>query len=250
MLSLLVLAVYHVTRIDSLQIKHVSVQGGETIPHSLMQEKVWETLSGNYLHLVPKRFIPTYPEEAVLKNIRAFDRVQSAEVRLTDDQTLAVSFTEYEPYALWCASLTSEPCFFIDASGYAFAQAPRLQGSAFVRYIDEGAVPGSDTQAFDSAFVDLSKTFLTLLEDRFGFRASHVHKIGTYDLEITLVPDGVLKVSQSLPAQESFDNLEALLRSDEFKHLHPGAFQYIDLRFGDKVFVKEETAASSTESGD
>ena len=46
-----------------------------------------------------------------------------------------------------------------------------------------------------------------------------------------------------------FANLSSVLESESFTHLEPGNFQYIDLRFGNKVFVNEELGvATSTES--
>jgi hypothetical protein len=51
-----------------------------------------------------------------------------------------------------------------------------------------------------------------------------------------------------------FQNLKTILASEEFAHIAPGEFQYIDLRFGDKVFVREanmdtSTTSSSTQGG-
>ena len=36
------------------------------------------------------------------------------------------------------------------------------------------------------------------------------------------------------------DNLLTLVGSEEFSHLAPGNFQYLDLRFNTRVFVNEE----------
>jgi hypothetical protein len=36
------------------------------------------------------------------------------------------------------------------------------------------------------------------------------------------------------------NNLMAVISSPDFSHLKPGNFQYIDLRYGNKVFVNEE----------
>jgi hypothetical protein len=54
-----------------------------------------------------------------------------------------------------------------------------------------------------------------------------------------------LKKSKT-PAVETLSNLETILASGTFTHLKPGNFQYVDLRFGSKVFVNEAPVASST----
>ena len=61
------------------------------------------------------------------------------------------------------------------------------------------------------------------------------------DAYMTIVGGGEFKVSLKQPAKETVDNLLTVLGSEQFAHLTPGNFDYIDLRFGSKVFVNEET---------
>jgi hypothetical protein len=248
---LMLTAVWFITRLESLQIKNISVVGGETIPHALIEEKVNTALSGTYLALIPKRFMPLYPKQSVIENIRTVSRVKNVQVERTDDQTLTVVFDEYIPYALWCETSLSEACLFMDRAGFAFAEAPLLEGSAFIRYVDEGKMPENNTQGFDPSFVKETEQFTSLLQENLSLYVTHVHKAGTYDVEYTISGGGVIKVSQSIPMQKSFENLQTILLSDAFKHLEPGSFKYIDLRFGEKVFVNEslqEMPATTTAS--
>ncbi len=84
-----------------------------------------------------------------------------------------------------------------------------------------------------------TESFIVLLEEQLSLYVTHVHKRSTYDVEYTISGGGIIKVSQSIKMQESFENLQTILSSEEFMHISPGSFQYIDLRFGDKVFVNE-----------
>ncbi len=241
--SLIITAVYYASRIDSLQIREVSVVGGETIPHSLIEDTVRQELAGTYMHLIPKQFMPLYPKDRIHERVAALDRVKNVHVELGGNQTLIVAFDEYVPYALWCEHPDSRACLFIDATGYAFAASPALLGSAFVRYTQEGVAPAVDTSGFDRSFIEQSETFIQQLEQQLDLYVTHVIRRGAYDVDYTIAGGGVIKVSQSVPMQESFENLQTILLSDEFKHIAPGSFQYIDLRFGEKIFVNEEVAA-------
>ena len=69
---------------------------------------------------------------------------------------------------------------------------------------------------------------------------THIEKVGVLDVLYTVAGGGVLKVSQRMTADESFQNLSTLLNAKDFIHLQDGVFQYIDLRFGDKIFLNEE----------
>jgi hypothetical protein len=239
-IAIFLTSIWYATRIDSLQIEQVQVMGGKTIPPMLIEEKVTTALSGTYFGLIPKRFAWLYPKGAIVEHIKTFDRVKNVRIEMSDTQTLSIFFDEYIPVALWCEDVEMDACLFIDDAGYAFAQAPVLEGSAFVRYIERDHIPKIDTYSFSESFMDETKTFMELLHDKISLYVTHVVKIGTYDIEYAISGGGVLKISQSIPMQESFNNLQTVLGSEEFKNIQPGSFQYIDLRFGDKVFVNEE----------
>lgn len=252
--GLVATAIWYTTRIQTLQIAQVHVVGGQTIPHKVIEDKVTAALAGSYLKLVPKRFGLFYPKTEIEESIKMLDRVKNVQVERSGNQTVTVVFDEYTPYALWCEAFDSATCFFIDSTGFAFAQAPVLEGSAFVRYVEEGSVPALDEYAFDSSFIDETKTFIESLTEKLSLYVIYVSKVGEYDVEYTISGGGVIKVSQTIPMIESFKNLETILNSEEFIHIVPGSFQYIDLRFGDKVFVNEEPPAGDvqleTELGD
>jgi hypothetical protein len=246
--ALVITVVYHLTRIDSLQISEVAVIGGETIPHNTIVSEVNDTLNGTYFKLVPKRFAPFYPQDAIVAHITENDRIKNVHVEVEQRKKLIVVFDEYTPYALSCATKETETCFFIDANGFAFAQAPELQGSAFVRYVEEGKESTLRSQVFETAFIRETASFIESLKDVLGLYVTTVTKQGTYDVSYTLSGGGTLKVSQTIPMQETFENLQTILSSETFVHIEPGSFQYIDLRFGDKVFLNEAPlqSASST----
>lgn len=247
-IALILTGIYYGTRIESLQIERTVVVGGQTIPHSVIENIVNTALAGTYMRLVPKRFIPFYPKNKIIEAIREEDRIKNVHVEITKDQTVTIVFDEYIPYALWCEMKDSEVCLFIDATGFAFAQAPELQGSAFVRYTQEGLMPTIDTNSFDSEFIDETEKFIDQLNEELSLYVTHVTKIGTYDIEYTISPGGIIKVSQTIPMEESFKNLQTILNSEEFAHIEPGSFQYIDLRFGDKIFVNEALPNATTSS--
>ena len=246
--ALFVAMIYYVSRIDVLQIKKVIVVGGETIPHSVVQNVVEEELGGTYMRLIPKRFSPLYPKERIEARVSALDRIKHVQVQRSDEQSITVVFEEYVPYALWCEGQESRTCLFIDGTGYAFASSPVLQGSAFVRYVDEGTTPTVAASGFQRDFIKETEAFIAQLEQNLGLYVTHVFRRSTHDVEYTIAGGGIIKVSQALPMQESFENLQTILLSEEFKHIAPGSFQYIDLRFGEKIFVNEEAAAPETDT--
>jgi len=246
-LSLLGTAVWYGTRIESLQITQVEVVGGYTIPHTVVEDTVRERLAGAYFMFIPHTFRATYPKHSILENIYTIPRVKNVEIEVVDTQKVVVVFEEYQPHALWCENYQTEDCLFLDSVGFAFATAPELTGSAFIRYVDTNRAPEVKTQAFTTAFIKESQSFSELLADNLDLYVTHIEKVGDLDVLYTVSGGGVLKVSQSMPIEKSFKNLQSILGSEDFIHLQNGAFQYIDLRFGDKIFLNEEEKKENIE---
>ncbi|MFT5849330.1 MAG: hypothetical protein ACI9H6_000135 [Patiriisocius sp.] len=254
-ISLLGAGVWYGSRIAALQITEVSVVGGFTIPHSEIEDKVWERLTGSYVRFVPYTFAPTYPKKAIIEHLYSIDRVKNVHIETLQKQKIVVAFDEYQPHALWCTEVGAKGCLFLDETGFAFGMAPDLTGSAFIRYTNPSSVPERKTQGFETAFIKESQAFADLLAKELDLYVVHVEKFDDLDSTYTVSGGGVLKVSQLMDIELSFNNLKSILSSEQFIHLQNGAFQYIDLRFGDKIFLNEEdeiekeTATSSEAAG-
>ena len=252
LVSGLVTSVWYGTRVPAWQIETVRVVGGPTIQHEDVRALVWQQLEGSYFRLVPKTFFYTYPETTIAAVIQDLPRVKAVTTTLTDRSELVVAFEEYIPEALWCRSveMAGSNCVFFDQTGYAFATAPTLQGGVFIRYVHSVEEPRVDATPFSAEFLTETKTFSTWLIDTFGWYVTHVVSTNGIDVDYTLAHDGILKVTTQVPITTTQNNLETLLAAPEMEKERAGDFEYIDLRFGDKIFIRDvepEPVATSTE---
>ena len=175
------------------------------------------------------------------------DRIHNITVERTDGKKLLVSFDEYVPQALWCEAVDSDNCLFLDHTGYAFSTAPKLSGGTFLRFVLSGetGILGqtlTEIEAYDSLHA------LVQLLGEHGWYVSYVEIDQVGDAFLKVVGGGEFKITISQPPVETVDNLLVVLSADEFLHIKPGNFQYIDLRFGNKVFVNEKDVAIETET--
>ena len=245
-LTALIAGIWYGTRVENWQIATVEVVGGKTISHELVEEIAREELAGTNYRLVPKTFTVTYPEEAIMKEVAAIPRVKEVRLEKADAATLTVAFTEYEPFALWCEEGDGR-CMFLDHTGYAFAPSPQLSGNALMRYYLPETAVNEKVSPFSRSVFATTKEFATLLQDELDLYITDIIVSDEIDISYVLTSGAELKVSNRLSAEESVANLETIFSNEEFKHLSQGDFHYIDLRFGDKVFVSEtELVASST----
>jgi hypothetical protein len=237
-LGLIVALLWYGTRITMLTISDVEVTGGETISHDSVKKITLNTLQGTYMGIIPRTFAWTYPREEMLQNISQIPRMKDPQVVLDSGQKLLISFSEYQPYALWCAENAEENCLFIDSTGYAFGVAPKLSGGAFLRYRTLGRDLAVGTKMAERNDLDTMERFVELLDNTLKFSITQIETDTAGDVFYILAGGGEFKATLRDSADKVFDNLRVILSSKEFKDVEPGSFQYIDLRFGNKVYYK------------
>jgi len=244
--GLLITAVWYSTRLTSFTIVDVTVVGGETINVSEIERAVQSTLDGSYLGIIPRRFTWLYPEAELLQQIDKVPRVYDIEINRQSKTELLVTFNEYTPDGLWCQSTENDNCVFINDQAYAYDQAPQLSGGSLLRFVKLGEDTVVGDTMLDTDSYRALVSVVDLLEDKDLF-ASHVEFDQVGDAFIGLVGGGELKILIEAPPEQTVKNLEVILQSQNFRHLEPGNFQYIDLRFGEKIFVKEALVESEIE---
>lgn len=236
---------WYLTHRDSLNLNEVEVVGGETVSHVEIEDIVLGKLEGDYFRLIPRSFVLTYPKTEIITEIINLDRVKNVYLERSR-RKLLVAFEEHRPVALWCKGVTSRDCLFVDKEGYAFAKAPWLEGAAFMRYSEPGRSPVLELSFSTREFIEESNTFVSTTYDVLGLNIIHIEVPADSEVTYHIAGGGLIKVSTDLSTQETLENLEAILNSPEFSHLEPGNFKYIDLRFGNKVFVNEEVEPVAT----
>jgi cell division septal protein FtsQ len=246
--GMLITSIWYGTRVEAVTISEVTIHGGETIPHDQVEKIVRDKISGTYLKLVPRTFAFTYPHDEVESAIREMKRIKNLSIVRSGGTELIIEFDEYVPHALWCSTSNSVGCYFLDENGYSFSPAPSLQGGTFLRLVAIGQAPREHTQAFQTKDYHRVEELVTLL-NQLGWLIDKAEIDAAGDGFLSVEGGGQFKVTLKQEAKETVDNLTTVLNSDKFKHIKPGNFEYVDLRFGDKVFVNEvtlETSASST----
>jgi cell division septal protein FtsQ len=246
-IALCVTAVWYLTRLNFVTISTVTVQGGETIPHTAIETIVNDTLRGSYMRVIPYTFAYAYPREEIVRMLNSVPRIRDVHVARTSGTTLTVTYGEYMPHALWCMSIEEvSECYFLDKAGYAFSLAPPLRGGSLVRYVIEGTEHLEEKQILPSELFQETEKFIELLGTQLEFRVTHVTYTTDGDSIYRINGGGDFLVTTEMNVEEALNNLRAILESKEFNHIEPGNFNYIDLRFGKKVFVNEELTPATT----
>jgi hypothetical protein len=156
---------------------------------------------------------------------------------------------ERNPAALLCAGSNATgtdsgaiSCSFMDENGFIFQPAPSFSGGIFVKFIDQRQATSSSIENAAIGKETISEPELQKLlsfEKLLGSQAITVSKIilkknGEY--EIYLKEGWYILLNSKNEPNPSFNNLLLVLDSN-IKEKRP-QLEYIDLRFGNKVFFK------------
>lgn len=239
-----------ITRDRRVNINTVEVTGNKVIDASQVEEVIKEEISGNYLWVIPKSNFLFYPKDAVLSRLQSeFERFENISVKIKNPETLAVNLAEREPEFTWCGQIPvgeKETCYFMDEKGYIFDQAPYFSGNIYFKFYGDKDINIDDPKGahflpgkWDSlvAFIktlrgiDMNPTELHLKEDEVTIK---LIAAGNGN-----VPEVIFKLDDDYA--KIIENLEAVMTSEpmltKFKSNY-GTLEYIDLRFGNKVYYK------------
>jgi hypothetical protein len=241
----LVGGVAYLTRLPQWLLTTVDVVGVTTLNSAELAARAGAVLDESYAGIIPHRFVPLYPEAAVVEALHAEPHVRSVTLSLPNRQTLEIAVEEYTPDALWCTERQPEaPCYFVDETGFAYAPAPPLLGGVFVRYVTPATQPGRGPIPFRET-QQRSEVVQSLLGAATGFRTTTVVITPVGDEEYWFGDDRHIKISADTDPEQVTSDLVAIMNDEEFSYLQTGDFSYVDLRFGEKVYVQNRLAVAT-----
>lgn len=249
LVALLCSAIVGLTWLPSMRIEAVEVSGVESVPASMIQASVQKALLGTYWYLFPKNNIFLYPRTNIEQQIRSqFSALMRVEVRARDFRTIDILVAERAPQALWCgiarrtmaegdSNTSPAPCLLLDQDGFAYASAADFFGNAYVHYF--GALASSSTppeflsvekfHALSALVDDLVKKIGTVSSVTIeNVQDARVSFANGFDLLFTLQDNGA----------GILERYALALTTDPFSKHPLEDFQYLDLRFGDKLYYK------------
>ena len=222
-------------------INEITISGNSLITSDDILAEVKDILTDSYFGLFAKNNIFLYPEKKLQKTLAAaFPAIKSVRGNLENWQTLSLLVEERAPFALWCQSVPSTDCFYLDKDGLIFSPAPVFSDNIFLKF----------TGSLASTSPIIGKNFLPVDEfHRITFFLDFLTPLdltptgleaGADEYQIQLKNGGRLIINSTDDLSIILKNLETIFRSDNLKKMlaHGGIIDYIDLRYGNKVFYK------------
>lgn len=219
-----------------------------------------------------------YLEENLMSKFR---RIETINISLEGLNKMVVDITERKPIAVWCDKLPgskkvkigsgvagvtlatttiqseNEPiqeeltskdsnpkCYFIDLHSTIFAEAPDFSGDAYFKYygLVESANPiGQKFIASSTQFTKINN-FIDSVK-KLKLKPLYLRVKGEDEFALVIHGGGEIFFDSKKSLSLAFDNLETLLSSSElsFGIRESPSIDYIDLRYGNKLFYKLRT---------
>lgn len=235
--------------VPRFRINEIAVGGANAADESELKTEIENILKRKILKFLPADNIFLLPKTKIAAFLlQSFPILKKADIERSFFQKISVSVEERKPAALLCfdsaatsTDLTSGPCLFMDENGILFQEAPSFSGEIFVKFIDERqATSSSENLAIGRETIpepELRK--LLSFEKSLAGQAMAVSKIILKDggeYEVYLKEGWYIKLNNKNEADLSFGNLQLVL--EETIKEKRSNLEYIDLRFGNKVFFK------------
>lgn len=234
-LVFLLILVVGLTHLPFLQVREVEVSGAKTLATSTIAGYLHEQIAGYYLFVIPKRNIFIYPKRAIADGLlMRFPELRAADVHAGDFHTIAAEVVEREPKALWCQG---DQCYFMDQTGVVYAYSNGEEKFVSYRGRTEGeSLPRQylTEEVFGSLFA-LADAISQKLPDT---PVEGVAVDAQLDAEATLSNGFALKFALGDAGGDVFERFSLALTSGPFLENGLSDFQYLDLRFGDKLYYK------------
>ncbi len=223
-------------------IKNINVYGNSVVQTEDIIKIINKEDSGKYLFLFKKQNIFIYPrnitEDRLLEELK---RIKTVEIKRKGLDTLEIYITEYKPKYLWCGEYIkqnglniNENCYFMNKEGYIYAKAPFFSGNVFLEWYTQklNDNPVGSFMLNESVFNKLITLKDVIQSMGFDLIKITEQKEGDYAFIINGGSKILFNINQD--STRLIDTLDSVLGEISKNK----TFEYIDLRFGNKVFYK------------
>jgi len=224
--------------IPKLRIQKIAVEGAEILNIDKIISNIFNSLNGRHFFLIPKNNILVASKKEISKNIlNSFPRIRDVSLGKDFPSGLSVKIKERQSTALLCRGENKNECAYIDENGFVFEKAPYFSGEIFLKFFDERDVGNSisDRQLLsEEQFNGLIDFKNYLLKENIKIININLKKDGIYELRTS--EDWIILLNERNDFRIAFENFKTAF--DSLIKEEQNNLEYIDLRFGNKVFYK------------
>ena len=245
----LALVLSYVSYLPRYSIESVDVTGAQSVSPNAVADYAESIIYNGSYQFFSQANIFLYPKSLIEGDIpQKFPRVQSATVSRASilSNAITVTVNERQLFALWCDDANT--CYDMDKTGFIFANAS-VNASSTNEYIFTGGISTSTTatgQTFAPGHTQGLVAFMQLLAQA-GFTPLGAEVQSDEDFTVPLSQGFSIYASFGQDPGTLVNNLQLVLSSEALQGQQQN-LEYVDLRFGDKVYYKLQGQSQQTAS--
>ena len=244
------IAVFFGVRWRALQIEKISINGLSAIQEEDVDREIVSALSGSFAAgLIPYRFLLAAPAGAITACIKEkFPLISDVEVKKEFPNALAITVTERQLFGVLCNDYMSKEevsvegkeiqCAYLDTNGIAYQKAPEAEGFLIMKVsTDAESIPLGES-AVDFALMRRMIELNEKLPSAIGspILGYQLLRNSPHELRAVSKPGFVLIMKEDGDMGTLLYVLKTVLEKEI--GAKRSRLDYIDLRFGNKVFYK------------
>lgn len=235
-----------ILRMESIQIRENNIQGASIIDKNEIVEVINNSLSGNYFWVIPKSNTFLY-SVTKLNNIliERFPGISTLDVGRDGLRKISVKIEERRPETLWCNDVVEggiPECYFVDSTGKVFARAPFFSGNVY--FIFRGTLGKEDplgAQIFDSQDFPIFQSFVKQISGKLNLSIVGVEIKSDEDFDLILSSGARILLNKNISYENLYNNIDSVIKSQQISSSSIDTIEYVDMRFGNKVYFKSKT---------
>lgn len=241
----------YVLRLPELQIKNVIISGLVSMEEESVKKEVYKNLSGSYFGFVPKRSYFAVNPSYLKQSIRDFfPRIEEISITKNLPDVIRLKVKERILWGIFCVvdsetqkkEAPARQCAYMDKTGFAYEGAPLFFGILIPKIKSSGAkleIPG---QILDPALMEELVFLAEETAKNTGVEVTEYELSPEIPAEIKVLTGEGFKIffKRESDYKNSFQVLKTVME-EEIKDKR-SELDYVDLRFGNKVFFKYRTA--------
>ncbi len=231
------------THFSAIRIAHIEVSGAETIASSTIATQVREGLRGAYAYVIPRDNIFFYPKQELDSELLAMHpTLASVDVHAVDFNTVAVVVAERSPRALWCSE--NNECYYMDENGVVYAPAPTFSTPIYTEYRGSASGDVLPKQFLNSADFQALSALVDAIAQKVSTATSSAEQLqnvvvdSNRDVVMQFSDNFAIKFALHDQAGDIFERFTLALTADVVRAHSLSDFEYIDLRFGQKLYYR------------
>lgn len=241
MIILCIVGLLYLIKLPSIQINDVKISGNVFVDTQEINSKTKEILGSYSYFIFLNKNIFFFPSKKLETKLKENPAIIKASIKKDFFNTLNITIEEQEKEMLYCSSAEKNECFYINKVGFIYAKVDEyiIPEQEIIIYNEQEKKNIKDTVLDEPTYTGLVLFIKNIVRQDIKIKEVYLKEDGT----IEFVSQRGVKIIASRfdDFKKDFDNFVALFDQKILTKEQLSEIDYIDLRFGNKVFYKNKT---------